>query len=264
MARSVRLPEERHPPASNDAAHRELRKGNPGDCLQEDSLLLASDEILAIVEARRQIAVEESGRHCHDPSVPWVDPLPAGAGRVAETPTMYSGRSLGVPSLQPRRSDAVTKHSVPVTLARILHFRTTPTVAQGVRRPTNVSPLGAHEMDTSTKSSASEEASAMKDRAVGAAKDKFGEATGNPSLERRGEAQNATGQARQAANDVFTSSTDDGYVTGFLDDPTLAGSAYSRLRERDYAAEDIDVVCPTRRAISISRAPRWERRRPRD
>ena len=97
-------------------------------------------------------------------------------------------------------------------------------------------------MDTSKKGSVGEEASAMKDRVVGAAKDKFGEATGNPGLERRGEAQNVSGQARQAANDVFTSSTDDGYVTGFYDDPTLAGSAYGRLRERDYAAEDIDVV----------------------
>ena len=94
----------------------------------------------------------------------------------------------------------------------------------------------------SKKSSIGEEASAMKDRAVGAAKDKFGEATGNPSLERRGEAQNASGQARQAANDVYTSSTDDGYVTSFYDDPTVASTAYGRLRERDYAAEDIDVV----------------------
>ena len=97
-------------------------------------------------------------------------------------------------------------------------------------------------MEESKKSSIGEEASAMKDRAVGAAKDKFGEATGNPDLERRGEAQNASGQARQAANDVYTSSTDDGYVTSFYDDPTVASTAYGRLRERDYAAEDIDVV----------------------
>ena len=97
-------------------------------------------------------------------------------------------------------------------------------------------------MDTSKKSSVGEEASAMKDRAVGAAKDKLGEATGNAGLEHRGEAQNASGQARQAANDVYTSSTDDGYVTSFYDDPTAASTAYGRLRERDYAAEDIDVV----------------------
>jgi uncharacterized protein YjbJ (UPF0337 family) len=96
-------------------------------------------------------------------------------------------------------------------------------------------------MDTLKKNSIGEEASAMKDRAVGAAKDKVGEMTGDPSLERRGEAQNASGQARQAANDVYTSSSDR-YVTGFYEDPALASSAYSRLRERDYAAEDIDVV----------------------
>lgn len=93
-------------------------------------------------------------------------------------------------------------------------------------------------MDTSKKSSIGEEASAMKDRAVGAAKDKIGEATGNPSLEHRGEAQNASGQARQAANDV----SGEGYVTSFYDDPTIASTAYGRLRERKYAAEDIDVV----------------------
>ena len=97
-------------------------------------------------------------------------------------------------------------------------------------------------MDIPKRSSIGEEASAMKDRAVGATKDKFGEATGNPGLEGRGEAQNASGQARQAANDVRASSTDDGYVTSFYDDPTLASTAYGRLRERDYAAQDIDVV----------------------
>jgi uncharacterized protein YjbJ (UPF0337 family) len=97
-------------------------------------------------------------------------------------------------------------------------------------------------MDSSKKNSVGEEASAMKDRAVGAAKDKWGEATGNRSLERTGEAQNASGQARQAANDAFGSSTEDGYVTSFYEDPTVASTAYGRLRERDYAAEDIDVV----------------------
>jgi uncharacterized protein YjbJ (UPF0337 family) len=97
-------------------------------------------------------------------------------------------------------------------------------------------------MDAPKKSSVGEEASAMKDRAVGAAKDKLGEATGSPALEHRGEAQNAGGQARQAANDVYTSSTDDGYVTSFHDDPAAASTAYGRLRERDYAAEAIDVV----------------------
>ena len=80
-------------------------------------------------------------------------------------------------------------------------------------------------MDRLKKDSIGEEVSGMKDRAVGAAKDKWGEATGNPGLERSGEAQNAGGQARQAANDAFGSSADDGYVASFYEDPTVASTA---------------------------------------
>ena len=58
----VRLAEERHPPPRDDAAQREIRKGNLGDGLQEDPLLRVGDEILAIMEARRHIAVEEAWR----------------------------------------------------------------------------------------------------------------------------------------------------------------------------------------------------------
>ena len=96
-------------------------------------------------------------------------------------------------------------------------------------------------MDTSKKS-ISEEAAAMKDRAAGAMKDKLGEATGNPDLERRGEAQRATGRARQAANTVVTGSAGDHYVTSFYSDPTEADKAFGRLKDTDYPVEDVDVV----------------------
>jgi uncharacterized protein YjbJ (UPF0337 family) len=48
-----------------------------------------------------------------------------------------------------------------------------------------------------------EEASAFGERVKGAAKDGFGAVTGNESLEREGERENAQGRARQANNDVF-------------------------------------------------------------
>lgn len=92
-----------------------------------------------------------------------------------------------------------------------------------------------------SKNSIGEEAAAMKDRAVGAMKDKAGEATGNPDLERRGEAQNASGRARQADNTV-TGPDGDHYVTNFYSDPAAANEAYGRLRATDYPADDIDVV----------------------
>ncbi|BCS32616.1 hypothetical protein TBR22_A18300 [Luteitalea sp. TBR-22] len=51
--------------------------------------------------------------------------------------------------------------------------------------------------------SATEELSAFGERVKGAAKDAVGSVTGNPSLERQGELENAEGRARQARNDVF-------------------------------------------------------------
>lgn len=48
-----------------------------------------------------------------------------------------------------------------------------------------------------------EEASAFGERVKGAAKDGFGAVTGNQSLEREGERENADGRARQADNDVL-------------------------------------------------------------
>lgn len=51
--------------------------------------------------------------------------------------------------------------------------------------------------------SVSEEASAMGQRVKGAVKDAAGAVTGNESLEREGERENAEGRARQGRNDVF-------------------------------------------------------------
>ena len=71
-ARSVRLAEERHSPPSDDTAQREIRERNIGDRFEEDSLIRFRDEVLAIVEAWGHIALEETWRSGHDPSVPWV------------------------------------------------------------------------------------------------------------------------------------------------------------------------------------------------
>ena len=86
-----------------------------------------------------------------------------------------------------------------------------------------------------------EEASAFGDRVTGAIKDKTGELVDDPSLERRGEEQNARGRERQETNQVI-GGPERRYVAGFYEDPVAAGSAYERLRSRDYPTDAIDVV----------------------
>ena len=86
-----------------------------------------------------------------------------------------------------------------------------------------------------------EEASALGDRVTGAMKDKAGELANDPSLERRGEEQNASGRQRQQANHVL-GGTERRYVSSFYEDPVAAGRAYEHLRSRDYRTDDIDVV----------------------
>ena len=63
-----------------------------------------------------------------------------------------------------------------------------------------------------------EEASALGDRVTGAIKDKAGELVDSPSLERRGEEQNARGRERQQANQVL-GGAERRYVSSFYDDP---------------------------------------------
>lgn len=97
-----------------------------------------------------------------------------------------------------------------------------------------------------------EEASALGQRVKGATKDAVGAVTGNDSLEREGERENAAGRARQANNDVLDET--DGVpqrsvgdnqhlVTGLYDSPETAGKAYNDLTTKHgYRPDDISVV----------------------
>jgi uncharacterized protein YjbJ (UPF0337 family) len=106
--------------------------------------------------------------------------------------------------------------------------------------------------DDMRPNSVSEEASAFGQRAKGAVKDAVGATTGNESLEREGERENAEGRRRQAENDAIGGSSrgtsDSGWsstnlVTGLYDTPDAAGKAYQNLTSRHgYKAEDISVV----------------------
>ena len=101
--------------------------------------------------------------------------------------------------------------------------------------------------------SVAEEASALGQRAKGAVKDSFGAATGNESLEREGERENAEGRERQAENDAIggrsgartydSGGSNRNLVTGLYDSPDTAGKAYQDLTTRHgYKADDISVV----------------------
>ncbi len=108
-------------------------------------------------------------------------------------------------------------------------------------------------MDTRHKDdSVAEEASALGQRVTGAAKDAAGAMTGNRSLEREGERQNAEGRMRQATNNVMDETDGargttvggnrSGYVTGLYDSPDSANRAYQGLRDGGYDPKDIDVL----------------------
>jgi uncharacterized protein YjbJ (UPF0337 family) len=100
--------------------------------------------------------------------------------------------------------------------------------------------------------SAAEEASAFGERVKGATKDAVGAVTGNRSLEREGERENAEGRARQANNDVLeetdgvrgrTVGGSRNLVTGMYDNPETAERAYQDLTTRHgYKSDDISVV----------------------
>ena len=100
--------------------------------------------------------------------------------------------------------------------------------------------------------SVAEETSAFGERVKGATKDAVGAVTGNRSLEREGERENAEGRARQANNDVFdetdgvrgrTVGGSRNLVTGVYDSPETAGRAYQDLTTRHgYRANDISVL----------------------
>ena len=100
--------------------------------------------------------------------------------------------------------------------------------------------------------SVAEETSAFGERLTGAVKDGVGAVTGNRSLEREGERENAEGRQRQANNDVMdetdgvrgqTVGGRQNLVTGMYDSPESAGRAYNDLTTRHgYKSDDISVV----------------------
>ncbi len=93
-----------------------------------------------------------------------------------------------------------------------------------------------------------DEVGGLKDRAVGSIKDTAGELSGDRSLEREGETQNAFGNARQENNDVLGSSTygsstgNSGMLTGMFRDRDSTERAYSSLRERGYNDDDVNLM----------------------
>jgi uncharacterized protein YjbJ (UPF0337 family) len=97
-------------------------------------------------------------------------------------------------------------------------------------------------------SGVAEEVSATGQRVKGAVKDAAGSVTGNRSLEREGELENAAGRVRQAANDVDVSSQRQTYrgghfVTGLYDSPEHAGRAYNDLTTKHgYKSDDVSVL----------------------
>ena len=122
-------------------------------------------------------------------------------------------------------------------------------------------------MSSNRDDSFSEEAGGLKDRVVGATKDAVGSVTGNRSLEREGEMQNAQGNMRQANNNVLdesdgvrratvggssmssnmgTSTTTTGsggrMVTGLFRDRESAERAYSSLSTRGYSKDDVNLL----------------------
>ncbi len=101
-----------------------------------------------------------------------------------------------------------------------------------------------------------EEASALGQRVKGATKDAVGAVTGNRSMEREGERENAEGRARQSANDVIDDNDDmdktprsvgsdspGRYVTGLYDSPEMAGRAYEGLTTtHGYKPDEVSVL----------------------
>jgi len=102
-----------------------------------------------------------------------------------------------------------------------------------------------------------EEAGGLKDRVVGGVKDAAGAVTGDRSLEREGEAQNAFGNARQENNDVIGSNrsgintgagtgagtaASSGMLTGMFRDRESTERAYSSLKSRGYNDDDVNLM----------------------
>lgn len=115
-------------------------------------------------------------------------------------------------------------------------------------------------MSSNRDDSVSEEVGGFKDRVVGATKDAVGAVTGDRSLEREGEMQNAQGNMRQANNNVMdesdgvrnasvggstmsSSTTSRGrMVTGLFRDRESAERAYNSVSTRGYGKDDVNLL----------------------
>lgn len=115
------------------------------------------------------------------------------------------------------------------------------------------------DMSNKRDDSVGEEVSAFGQRAKGAVKDAVGAVTGDSSLEREGERENAMGRARQSSNNVLDEtdsvrgatvggtttgmSTSGGtMVTGLFRDRDSAERAYTSLSSRGYSKDDISLM----------------------
>ncbi len=93
-----------------------------------------------------------------------------------------------------------------------------------------------------------EELGGIKDRVVGEVKNATGAVTGDRSLEREGEAQNAFGNARQENNDVMGENRgtmrtgSNGMVTGMFRNRADAERAYNSVTSRGYNRDDVNLL----------------------
>jgi uncharacterized protein YjbJ (UPF0337 family) len=85
----------------------------------------------------------------------------------------------------------------------------------------------------SNEGTVKEEIGGFKDRVVGDVKDAFGAVTGDRSIEREGEMQNARGNMRQEQNSV---------LTGMFRDRDSAERAYNSAISRGYTHDDVNVM----------------------
>ena len=120
--------------------------------------------------------------------------------------------------------------------------------------PVGLPPQGITHMDNrdnhKSDNPITEQASALGLRAKGAVKDATGSMTGNRTMEREGDRENAEGRARQASSDTVETNADmhavgnrSGYVTSMYDSPESAGRACQSLAgTHGYKADDIDVL----------------------
>jgi len=93
------------------------------------------------------------------------------------------------------------------------------------------------------KGTAAEEASAMGERATGAAKEGWGKLTGDEATRREGQYEQDEGRARQASNEVFDRDPSERrWVTGTFKDRESAERAYNSLTGRGYGEKDVNLL----------------------